>query len=207
MNLQTVREKSIEKAKALGYEVNLALPLLDEGVSIRKVDEIVDRCLSLLATVAGSYGFEKSDAIDWLKQEEISSALAKSEQSFLEGGDDSKAIFQRQVEGLNAFAWLLGFVKNMEFNQVCENNLISLFPDIKNKSSSSKFRSKAKLISLNKAIEACDLAYCLHWALTEAELSNRRLPGDIEPHVIIERRRALEWVLCCDDWDELSLDT
>lgn len=207
MDLQIVRGKSIERAKALGYEVNLALPLLDEGASLRGVDEIVNRCLSLLATVAVSYGFEKRDAISWLQQENILSALAESEQSFLEGQFGNKAFFQHQVEGLNAFAWLLGLVHKMDFNQVCDNNLISLFPDIKNKSSSRKFRQNAKLISLNKVVETCDLAYCLHWALVEIGISNKQLPGDIKPHVIIERRRVLEWVLCSDNWDALSLDT
>ena len=207
MNLNTIRDKSIQKAKAMGYEVNSSLPLLDDGISIRGNNEIIDRCLALFATVAGSYGFAKPDAIDWLNQEELDSVLSESESLFLKGSDSEKVHYQKQVEALNAFAWMLGYVKEMEFDQVCENNLISLYPDIKNKASSTEFRAKSNIRSLQEIVEKCDLSYCLHWAVTDAGLSNKRLPGDIGTHVIIERRRALEWALSNDEWDEVSLDT
>ena len=126
---------------------------------------------------------------------------------FLTEVDNQEAYYQKQVEALNAFAWVLGYVQEMEFDQVCANNLIALYPDIKNKASASEFRAKSNLRSMEEIVEKCDLAYCLHWAITDAQLANRRSPINIGTHVIIERRRALDWILCDQDWEEVSLDT
>lgn len=205
--MQVIRDRSIQKAMAMGYEVNASLPLLDEGISIRAKNEIIDRCLTLFATVAGSYGFAKADAMDWLKQEKLDCGLSPSELLFLTDADNQQVYYQKQVEALNAFAWVLGYVHEMEFDQICANNLITLYPEIKNKDACSEFRTKSNLRSLEELVEKCDLAYCLHWAIKQAELSNRRLPNDIGAYVIIERRRVLEWVLSDHDWQDVSLDT
>jgi hypothetical protein len=133
--------------------------------------------------------------------------LADSEEAFLIEGSGEVGSVQSKVEALQAFAWSLGIVKKMEFDQVCDNNLIKLFPDIKNDGNSDDFKSKSRLRDIKEIIAACDLAYCLHWAVTQAGLENKKLPNDVAPHVIVERRRALEWLLSQDGWDDISLDT
>lgn len=207
MDLKKIRESSLIKARSLGYETNPDLPLLDEGLTLRSADEVICRSLALFAVVAGSYGFDKASAISWLKKEGAYSYLAESEKCFLVDGEGDSSYIQSQVEGLNAFAWSLGIVKQLEFDQICENNLIKLFPDIKNNGDSSAYRATAKIRDFELLVQACDLGYCLHWATVQAQLDGKNLPGDIGSHVIVERRRALEWMLCKDDWDELNLDT
>jgi hypothetical protein len=49
--------------------------------------------------------------------------------------------------------------------------------------------------------EALDLARCVTWGLGDADLSVGFSPGEVEPYVVWERRRALEW-LHGADWDE-----
>ena len=207
MNLKKIREKSLAKAKSLGFETNSNLPLLDQGVILRTVDEIIERSLALFAVVAASYGFSKKSAISWLEKEGIYNRLVASEKSFLADDDGDVPFIQSQVEALNAYAWSLGIVNSFEFDQVCRNDLIRLFPDIKNNGNSMTYKAKAKLRCLEDIVTACDLAYCLHWAIVQSLLENKILHNDVGPHVIIERRRALEWMLSKDDWDELSLDT
>ena len=56
-NLREIRELSLRKAGALGYETNPYLPLTDEEMSLRPVKEVVNRCLTLSTVVASSYGF------------------------------------------------------------------------------------------------------------------------------------------------------
>jgi Domain of unknown function (DUF4272) len=202
MDLKKIRERSLLTAKSLGYEINSDLPILDEGLTLRSVDDLVGRSLALFAVVAGSYGFDKKSAITWLEKERAFSYLAESEKSFLVDHEGDSSYFQSQVEGLNAFAWSLNIVKQLEFDHVCENNLIKLFPDIKNNGDSSAYRAKSKSRSLEKITQVC-----LHWAIIQAQLEGKKLPGDVGPHVITERRRALEWMLSKEDWDELSLDT
>ncbi len=207
MDLKEIRQKSLSVAASLGYETNPDLPLLEGVVSVRSIEEVIDRSLALFATVAGSYGFDKKRALAWLEKEGAVCSLADSEKAFLIEEIGEVGSVQSQVEALQAFAWSLGIVKKMEFDQVCDNNLIKLFPDIKNDGSSDGFKSKSRLRDIEDIISACDLAYCLHWAVTQAGLENKTLPNDVAPHVIIERRRALEWLLGKEDWDDISLDT
>lgn len=47
------------------------------------------------------------------------------------------------MEGLNALAWVLGFVKTLDFCSVCDNTLIKKFPDIKNSKPSTEFKVEA----------------------------------------------------------------
>lgn len=207
MDLQKIREISLKSAKKLGYETNSDLPLLDDGIKVRPQQEIVGRSLALFAIVACSYSFDKSRAIQWLEKERVIDYLSDSERYYLNEREGNTSLFQSQVEGLNAFAWSLGFVKSIPFDSACDNSLIKRFPDIKNNGRSSEYKAKSAVRSSSQIITACDLAYCLHWAIVNAEVNNLDLHVNVEKHVIIERRRALEWMLCGDDWDELSLDT
>lgn len=207
MNLKAIRDKSIKSALAIGIEVSSALPLLEDVIVIRDKNEILDRCLALFATIACSYGFDKIQAKEWLQKEGLDTSVPISELRFLSGEDKNKFFFQSQVEALNAFAWILGLIDTMDFEQVCDNNLVSLFPDIKNQQSSVAFKAKTNLISIEDIVEKCDLAYCLHWGIKNLKLENEKLPVNICAHVIVERRRAFEWVLSNESWDELGMDT
>ncbi len=66
---------------------------------------------------------------------------------------------------------------------------------------------KARLRSDDQIVSAADLAYCLHWAIRQSELEGKRPPGKVPPYVVVERRRALEWLLSDEDWDDVPLDT
>ncbi|MFC4701509.1 DUF4272 domain-containing protein [Glaciecola siphonariae] len=207
MDLQKIREISQKNAKKLGYEINTNLPLLDDDIGLRPQQEIVGRSLALFAVVACSYRFDKSLAIQWLERERVIDYLSDSERIYLNEREDNITRFQSQVEGLNAFAWSLGFVKSISFDSACDNSLIKHFPDIKNNGSSCEYKALSSVRSSSQIISVCDLAYCLHWAIVNAEANSVNLLSDVAQHVIIERRRALEWMLCTDDWDKLTLDT
>ena len=112
-----------------------------------------------------------------------------------------------QVEGVHAFAWSLKFVASLDFDDFCTDDLVKLIPDLKAGESSASFRARAKLRGPEEIGSACDFAYCLDWAVVNASLGNKELPGPIGAYVITERRRALEWMLADEDWDEVSLDT
>ncbi len=82
-----------------------------------------------------------------------------------------------------------------------------MLPNLKQSQSSTDFRKKANPRPLEQIVMACDLAYFLHWAIRQAELSGKQPPANLKPYVIVERRRALEWLLSKEAWDEVPLDT
>lgn len=205
MDTARIRQGSIEEARRLGYEVNPELPLLDFDLRLRGQDEVVLRCLARYAAVAAAYGFDRAAAWEWLKQEGLADVLASTEREFLDGGigEGPKA----GVESLWVLCWALGLVNVLDFGQICGDNLVGLFPDLKVDADPDPFVAKAELRPQEEIAQALDLAYCLHWSINQASLSGGDVPGQIPSYVVIERRHALEWLAGDADWDEVSLDT
>ena len=56
-------------------------------------------------------------------------------------------------------------------------------------------------------LEMADLYYCIHWSLQQCEIDGNIFPVEFSLYVIQERRRALDWCLSHDMWDEVSTDT
>jgi len=190
----------------MGLATNLDLPLFDDYICLRPTDQIVSRALVLFVVISCAYRFSKKSALDWIKTEKLENNISNSEKYFILNDSANKSYFQKQVEALNAFAWALGFINFLDFDRGCDNLLVTNFPDIKNAESSVDFKAIASVRSATEVISTCDLAYCLHWAITDAVLTGKNSHKPLSAHVIIERGRALEWILNSDDWDSISLD-
>ena len=53
-----------------------------------------------------------------------------------------------------------------------------------------------------------DLYYRYHWACVEKQVNPNTNIGLLNPGVVVERRRGLEWLFSEeDDWNKISLDT
>ena len=209
MEMQKIREKSMKAAQALGYPANESLPLLDEVEQVRGVSESIGRLLCLYAIVATSYGFPKEKAKKWLVREELDGFLSKSEEAYLEvpsngGGDPSN---QWKVESLWALAWCLGIHPTLDFSDSCSDSFIQMLPDIAKDTATGSFRSGLQLRDKAEIAAKTDLAYCLHWAVRDAEIAGQKIPGKVPGNVVVGRRRALEWMIGQDPWDEVTMDT
>lgn len=207
MDLKRIRDESIQVAKRLGVNVPTTLPLLDAGLEMRSADETMSRVLAMNAVAAAAYGFDKAKAIAWLKQEALTESLSEQENRFVLEGEGQPDHFKSQVEGMWALAWAMGIANELNFAKDCDNRFVMMLPNLKQCQSSADFRKKPNPRSLEQVVAACDLAYCLHWAIRQSELSRNRPPGNLKPYVVVERRRALEWLLSKEEWDEISLDT
>lgn len=208
MVYKEIRELSKKTAKKLGYEINETLPLLDDNKKIRDLENIICRSLILNCIVACSFGFDKVKALEWIKNENLENFLTSREKDFLKSEtSDNNPIFQTQVESLWVFAWVFGFIKEIDFSTPCSNQLVKIFPNLKENESSKSFREKVRLQSYDSIISYCDLSYCLHWSIRQAELDEEKIPGKIKSYVVIERRKVFEWIISIDSWDEVYLDT
>jgi hypothetical protein len=100
-----------------------------------------------------------------------------------------------------------GIVPTLDFGSPCPQDFVLRLPDLKSDKSSEPFRNAAALRPISEIVAACDLAYCLHWAIHDAQLKGTKVAGKVEAYVILERRRALEWLLTDECWEDLTLDT
>lgn len=207
MDLKRIREQSIHTAKQLGVDVSSTLPLLDARPEMRSADEAVSRSLAMNAAAAIAYGFDKAKVTAWLNQEALTDSLSEQEKRFVFEGMGQPDRFKVQVESIWALAWAMRITNELNFTKDCDNRFVTMLPNLKQSQSSADFRKKANPRPLEQVVAACDLAYCLHWAIRQAELSGKQPPANLKPYVVVERRRALEWLLSKDAWDEISLDT
>ena len=207
MDAKAVREGSITQAAALGCRVSPSLPLLDEPCSLRSIDEIFRRLMCLHVTAACAFGLSRTKAKKWIADEGLEQDLERSERDFVYNGSGLPIGFQVRIEGMWALCWVLGYVERLDFRNTCDGKFVYLLPNLKEGVRGRELRSKAVLRSLDDIAAACDLAYCLHWALVEAQIDGSIYPRNLPPHVIVERRRALEWLCSDDGWDEVEMDT
>jgi hypothetical protein len=204
---QDARERSIEVCAKRRIIIPRTLPLLEPVLHLKTLTEVLDRLFCLHAMAASSFAFGTAKALAWLQQERLEDCLVDVESDFLHRSVGDKRQFQLQIEGMWALAWCVGFHAELDFWKDCDDRFVQMLPNLKIGASSSDLRSQARTRPLDEVIGACDLAYCLHWAIRQAELDGTEPPAKLKPHVVVERRRALEWLLSELPWDEIELDT
>lgn len=209
MQFDELRSASWTEAVGLGYPANSSLPLLDASAQLRDFDEVVARFVTLNAVVSTAFGYDRSEAIEWLKRSQLELELSPSEREFLklDASQAQKNAMQWQVETLWTFAWMLNLHDSMDFSEVCGDHLITMVPDLKNDESIENYLPKLSLREQSEVLKACDLGYCLHWGQREFALNGRVMPNAVPERVILERRRALDWSVSDLAWDDIELDT
>jgi hypothetical protein len=207
MEVAAIRAESIRKLSGAGVRVNPTLPPLETSLKARSSSAVIDRALALHAVVAASYGFPRDQATTWIEREGVSGSLTDLEREQLSSGGNGIVGFRRRVEALAALAWTVSVVPACDPFQKLPSSLVAKFPDLLRDEAASGFVSASHLRGVADLVAALDLMYCAHWALRQAELSGKRLTKLQPLAVVEERRRALEWVLSAEDWDELALDT
>lgn len=200
--------ESEEIAHRLGYPINHDLPPLDPVTLRKNIDNVITRMLILNCVVAVAHGFSSSKAKDWLSRNELLDSITDHEQALFNGRSDvDRREFMVQGESLWAFSWIIGKVEKINFSSACDDGLVRLLPDLLKGEPPAAWMRGLQLRQEADIIAACDLSYRIHWAIRDAHLLGRKSPGQILPYVVIERRRALEWMLQESDWDSVILDT
>ena len=102
--------------------------------------------------------------------------------------------------------WTGELIDAMPFNEGVGNILASLCPAIQRDEDGTKL-SRMRLRPRDELFRTLDLYYRLHWWTENARLTGKDT-GVVRNDIIMERRKALEWILdpgC--DWDNVELST
>jgi len=206
MAIEAIRDKSWQVVDGLGLPINHALPAIDPVHALRDVNQASKRLWCLLGNAASAYGFEKGRTLDWIEREGASPFLSQVERNFLSGGSGGDR-FKLQIEGMWALCWVYGMVESLDFNAPSPNSFAKMLPDLKTSQSTEEFTLAMRPRVIESVAQAQDTAYCLHWAVVQCGLKNIPTKLQVQPYVIAERRRALDWVTGKEEWYEISLDT
>jgi len=209
MKKKEIRKQSLSEAARLGYSTNENLPALDSIEPSRTLPQTIDRFLALYGVIACSYGYPKTKVEKWLSQEELSEYLSEREKQYInsETVPAQNSAIQWQIEALWTLAWCLSCHSNLDFSDSCSDDFIGMLPDIAKNESTNNFRDELVLRNSSEILAVADLTYCLHWSIRDAEIHSKTVPGKVPGNVVIERRRALEWMIGNDQWDDVELDT
>jgi hypothetical protein len=204
------RQANRRTAKRLGYPVAPDHPPVTEVDGWRSKNDVVNRALALDVVISCAHGFEVGPAWTWLRAADLTDAVTPGEAEYLdelESGLHLDDLARRlQVEALWALLWALSFTDELDFGEGCGGRVSPLLPSLDDVADAHAFRDEAELRTDNELLAALDLARVVAAGLGDSDLHIGFAPGDVEPYVVWERRRALEW-LAGADWDTDSTNT
>ena len=192
-------------ARRLGYPAPPDELPFPEVARWRSLDEIVDRILVVDVVVSCAHGLDLASAWTWLRANRLIEHVTAEETAYLEEVESGMHLDDLarglQVEALWALLWASSFAAELDFSVGCGGGVARLLPDLDDVPAARAFRREAELRGEPERLAALDLARCLSAGLGDSELSIGYAPGEVEPYVVWERRRALEW-LAGAPWDE-----
>ncbi|HVJ94476.1 MAG TPA: DUF4272 domain-containing protein [Labilithrix sp.] len=213
------KARSIARLGAAKIKTSVHLPAITPP-PLRKrlgVKAVRRRCLVLSGIQSVPNGRDPREVARWLRAEDLWDATSRSERAFLtkkRSPADLDAMSWR-AEALWALWWALGYVHELSFPpRSCDLGDVLDRPGVDvpwiGSSTRAFVRSGGALRARDDLLDEADLAYRLHWAVREAQLGRGRLPRSVDPDVVEERHRALNWLLgrhASADWDDVDTPT
>ncbi len=207
------------KIKELGIACYENLPLLEDSsnVKLKDIDTICKRAIACLISTQIScdiadgqdYTESKNFFLDMLERYEAQNSLLKKEQKLFNGDytEQDTIDIAWTYEAYWSVVWALGLVENIEMpDSICDcEKAITLVSNCENYE---EFKKQCNLRSIEEILDMLDLHYRYHWATTEKMINPDTPIGALDPDVVVERRRGLEWLISNEeDWNDISLNT
>ena len=208
-NPKKVRAEVLTHLKLKDIPTNEALPTIDKWVFKSSV-EVAERIVSLYALTGLAHEADPISLKEWLSEGQLYSEIPDSEKAYFEKTLSSKDIVDLswKQEALFAVCWSGSLVREMGLPH-SECNLNKVFPQIPPEVEISDFLKTFNLRGEQQIAFQTDLHYCLHWILRHPECwGTSEWPSRLNKDVLIERRRALEWITKSSiKWEDVALDT
>jgi hypothetical protein len=213
------KEQSIEKLKKyrIDYINNLPLTYEANEVRMKSVEMIAKRYIANIISIQVACDILNNADIDYsikfftdlLERYNVKLDLNELEKKVFNKKADESALINLswQYESINVLAWILGLKKDLEFpKEICDVNF--LMERIATCKDFDEFIGRCNPTNIEDALDELDLEYRYHWAIVEKRINPSTNIGDLNGEIVVERRRALEWLFSDEeDWNEISLDT
>ncbi len=205
------------KQKGIAYLETLPLVETSLAVELKDLDTICQRAIaSLLAIQLASdiqlnnnYEESKELFLGLLKEYKVENQLlAKEKRLFNHTYSKQDAIdVTWNYEAYWSLVWALGLIDDIkDASEICDcMKAITLVGDCYDYE---EFKNKCKLRSIEEVLDMLDLYYRYHWACEEKRINPDTSIGNLNPEVVMERRKGLEWLISkLTDWDDIALNT
>ena len=214
------KNKSNEKIKKMQIPICEGLPIIEEEIKndFKSLDTICKRAIACLISTqlacnineGKDYEESKNFFKEILEEFGVEQCLNSKEKKLFNGSYSKQDVVDVTwtYECFWVLVWALGLINDdiSVPNNICDcDRAIKLVSETKNYS---EFKEKCNLRSITEILDLLDLHYRYHWACVEKQLNSDVNISDLNPEVVYERRRGLEWLFAEEtDWFDISLDT
>lgn len=207
-----VRRESQQTITRLGGPVCDWLPWLDR-TQPRSSVECARRALVMNAMIQIHFGAPVHIVKGWIDTNGLTGALSARERAILARSEhelsaqDVTDLFW-YIEALWALAWVGGLIADLPIDRPVGSELASLMPNLQVSERADAFLRKFALRPPAEIYRQLDLYYLAHWYARDGQLNGHdTAPFSLD--IIMERRKALEWVMdsTIEDWDATPADT
>lgn len=206
------KQRSIATLKSEKVKFIEHLPVIEtEAESKRRTtEEVAQRAIALAIVAVKGEGIEQSIIDKLVKDYNAESLFTPLEEAFISNPNPSlqeRTQFSWRYEGYWVMLWALGYVNTLKRpDSICDVQKAIAF--LRNYGSK-EFIKKARLRSQQEILDAADLIYRYHWAVTDARINDKDKHAGLDPGVVLERHYALNWLIgyMGQEWDDISTDT
>lgn len=213
------RKKNNEYIKNQGIVCFEALPTIEPSTSIKlkDINNICKRAIACLLSIQlacdieeqNNYYESKEFLLELLKKYSVQNELLEKEKRLFENRYSHQDAIDVAwtYETYWALIWVLGLIDDIRLPyDICDcKKAIAIVADCKDYED---FKSKCRIRNIEEILDMLDLYYRYHWACVEKQVKPDTNIGSLNPDVVIERRKGLEWVISeIIEWDNISLDT
>lgn len=213
------RNETISILKKEGVDYLETLPLLEtsEDVALKDIDTVCKRAVACLVSTQVACDLNNGEDPgecaefyeDLLKRFDVGDVIFEKESGMLTGtySDQDVIDIVWTYEAYWSLVWALGLIDDIsDASNICDcEKAIRLVSECE---TYADFRSKCNLRDIEEILDMLDLYYNYHWACEDRRIGGNVNIGPLNPEVVMERRRGLEWLVSEEeDWNEISLDT
>lgn len=220
----TIAERIIRRAisnariKKEGIACFEELPCIEASseVRLKDIDTICKRAIACLLTIQivydikkGKYEQSKKTINELLERYGVKDCLNSKERKLFDGTYQEQDLIDLdwEYEAYWSLIWALGIIGDIsDGSSVCDCDL-AIRLVVENKTYEN-FKAICNLRDVNEILDMLDLYFRYHWAVEDKRINPQINIGTLNPSVVVERRRGLEWLVSSeDDWYNVQMNT
>ncbi len=214
------RNENMEKILARHIHVTKWLPLIEseKDAHFRTREEIAGRAAALMIVALFSeYILAEhksiSEAKDFVQPiidiYHANDFFSEKEKMYLENDNSTREEqiqFLWQYEPLMVILWALGYENELFFpDKICDVG--ALVRTMREHNSIDALVKDANPRSADELLYEADMIYCLDWACVDTRIHGLPAPAGMDSGVVMERHKALNWLIQGEDWDSVDIST
>lgn len=208
--LNNRKSKSEKRLKSLNVPINKHLPRIEDVVSLRTKEEIINRMIPLTIVAAKAMEAPPEKIAEFIKRYHAHDLFTDEEQKFIESKDlNQNEVIQYswKLECIWLLLWSVNLLPDIDVPaKTC--NAESVFETVF-RHSKQELLDQSTVRSISEILDNLDFVYRAHWAVREAQLNRLEIPSSLDEGVVYERHYTLNWLVnyMGQEWDDVGTDT